>query len=295
MGYLDYFRAYLRDIATHFFKWSGDLPERVTSAFLEKMLIDTGYMVAYEYDGLKITQGALSGLDWTLRPKVFTSSNPYIKPPQVRSLIGDKPGAVVCYNTGDPYHIHGTADTIDIFAQRLAHVALSMDTSVINSRVAAIFNAESEAEARQIMVAYGQVIEGKPLVINLGNSELFGEKQRIFPIKARDNLITPELRDTYNGIMAEFYDHFGVKSLAVDKKERVTVGENESKTEQASLQKSIYLKAREDFCEQVREYLGYDIHVEMNIGGGEEAPRDPGEEEEDEQRETEVADDNSGI
>lgn len=287
-GYLNYYRRYLYDIVSHFFEWGGELPERCTSAYIENVLITNGFIVAMDYEGLKLVKGALSGLDWLNLPVDFASANPYI-PTQIRGLQGETPGAVVGYNNGDPYCYHGSIDIIDIYARRLANIAISTDTSLYNSRVSAIFNVESEAETRQVMASYRQVIEGQPLVVNIGDSDLFNGKQRIFPIKSRDNLITPELTDAFNNTMAEFYKAFGVKTLAVDKKERVTVGENESNTQQTDIQKSIYLKAREDFCKEVRRVLGYNITVKMNIGEEKE------EDAENEQRTLEMDNDNAGI
>lgn len=260
-GYLDYFRQLLLDIRDVMFKWNS-LPDNINEEWIEHNLCISGFGVGLQYKGdLYFLQGAISGIDYMNRPKVFTSANHAL--PTLTRNVGKN--CVVCYNVSDYLLPHGDIDMIDIYAKRLTNIALSIDCSLYNSRVTAIYDVENDEQARQVAITHKQIIEGAPYVINFGTRNMFTDRQVIYPIKARDNLVTDVLHDTYNNIMAEFLGTFGINSLNVDKTQYVNNTDSMSAEQKNEICSNIRLDARKRFCKEFNKMFGTNISVELNI------------------------------
>ena len=86
----------------------------------------------------------------------------------------------------------------------------------------------------------------------------------LFPIKAKDNIVVSELADARRSIMADFFTETGVKTLAVDKRERVNLLEMNSNADQIKIACDIMLAPRKLFAEQVNAMFDTNISVKFN-------------------------------
>ena len=259
-GYLNFYRQYLFDLRNNLYKWEG-LPESISGNNLEHILTISGYGVATQYKGdVLFLQGAISGIDYQNYPIDFVSANHAI-PTLTRKI---NKNCVVAWNVPDYQYPHGDVELIDIFAHRLMNIAVSIDCSLVNSRVSAVFDVENSEQAKQVAISYKQLMAGNPFVINLGMKNLISEKNNIYPVKARDNLVTDLLQDSYNNTMSEFFKIFGIKSLNVDKSQYVNGIDSTSSSEAESANKNVRLDARKKFCEKCNKMFGTNITVDLN-------------------------------
>ena len=260
-AYTAYHRKNLKNFLMKLFKWNN-LPESIDDRFFNDSLLMRGYCVGFKYvDGkVYVTDGALAGLDEYYRPTEFKAAN--IKFQNVSRKIGTD--CSVCFNTDDYSEPYSFVPMIEIYAHRLAELDVSVDTSVVNSRVCIIPVCDDDKEAIRISKLIRDMYAGKPASIAYKAS--FNGKTGIefVPIHSKDNLVVTDLADARRNIMSDFYTELGINNLAVDKKAQTNYVEMNSNNEQLAIRKNIFLEPRQRWCEEMNEMFGTNISVEFN-------------------------------
>lgn len=260
--YREYHFTNLKNFLMNWIKWNG-LPDSIDSRFFNDSLIMRGFCTGFKYkDGnIYVTDGAISGVDEYYRPTKFKSSN--VKFLNEKRKIGED--CAVCFNTYDYSSPYSMSTMLTIYANRLAHIDVSVDTSVMNSRVAVIPTVNDEKEAIRVANMMKRIYAGEPTVLSYRNSSFDGEKGiDIFPIKSKDNIVVTELADARRNIMSDFYNELGIKNVAVDKKERTNLAEMDSNSDQLKIASEIFLEPRKRWCEEMNRIFGTNISVEFN-------------------------------
>lgn len=110
------------------------------------------------------------------------------------------------------------------YATLLSEVDASLQTTLINSRVAHVFYANSAAQAKTMQKMYDDISKGRPAVFirkngleDEGNHALFNNVKQTY--------IGTELLDTKRTIMNEFLTELGINNANTDKKERLITDE----------------------------------------------------------------------
>ena len=263
-----HFRRYLKNLLRNYFVWEG-LPETIDArAFENYLLFESGFAVGFKWseakdktykDQIIVAGGALAGIDLYQRPTTYVSANPVIVPPVKRTPYVD---CVPCYNTKNYNFGENCNKLIDIYADLLAHETISMRTSVINSRVVLIPTVNDDKEAVRVNEMLQDIYDGETYTLKYKVSEFDGKT--IFPIKARDNIVVSELADARRCILADFFSETGVKTVAVDKRERTNMAEMSSNDTQTKIACDIMLAPRKLWAEKMNEIFGTDISVRFN-------------------------------
>lgn len=262
-----HYQRYLKNLLRNYFIWEG-LPETIDKRALEELLLFKGQCICFRWDEardkrykgqLVVTEGALAGIDIYQRPTSFTSSNPRVYPTVTRKPLVD---CVPCYNTLNYQWGENCNKLVDIYADLLANLSISVRTSVRNSRVTLIPTVEDDTEAIKVNEALNKIYDGDAYVLNFEMGDLSGNN--LFPIKAKDNIVVSELADARRSIMADFFTETGVKTLAVDKRERVNLLEMNSNADQIKIACDIMLAPRKLFADQVNAMFGTNISVKFN-------------------------------
>lgn len=264
--YKNFFTRQLKNILRVRREWTG-FPDTVDTQLLnENLLFNDGFSVVYEYKGdIITTTGALAGLNREFRPTSFTSANPYVLPAQERTPGKD---CVIIYNTPRYQFPETFSDIVEFYSMRMAEIAISMDTSIKNSRVCIIPIVRDEKEANRTAKILNDMYEGKPCALSYASAFSSDNRDILFPIKARDNIVTSELQDALNQEWNSFYQTIGVINTAVDKKERTNLTEMTSNLEQLELNKSIWTGPHmERSIEELKEVFG--LNIELNLRGEE--------------------------
>lgn len=265
--YFNHFQRFLKNLLRNYFIYEG-MPETIDTRAHEELVLFKGCDIGFRWDEaydkeyrgqIVVAEGALAGIDLYQRPTRFVSANPRITPSVTRVPLKD---CVPCYNTLNYQYGETCNVLVDIYADMLANITLSMRSSVRNSRVALIPTVDDDTDAIRLNEAIESIYDGDSYVLNYEMGELSGNN--LFPIKAKDNIVVSELADARRSIMADFFAETGVKTLPVDKKERANLVEMDSNSDQIKIACDIMLAPRKLWCEQMNKMFGTNISVKFN-------------------------------
>lgn len=125
---------------------------------------------------------------------------------------------------------------VNRYAVLLSQIDGSINTTLMNSRVAHIFEASSNAQMKTMEKVYDRISEGKPAVFIRKNSEE-GFDHALFN-NVKQTYIGNDLLVTKQTIMNEFKSEIGINNSNTQKKERLITSEVESN--KAELNSNIY-------------------------------------------------------
>lgn len=254
-------RRFLKNILRNLVIWEG-LPESIDERALNDYVLFDGFASGFQYNGeIIVATGSLSGIDHYYRPTWYTCANAKIVPVQ-RRRVGV--GCCICYNTPNYQFPESFNNIVDLFAWRLADISLSEEVSIRNSRAAYVPLVKDEKEA----IRFGRLMEE----VYDGDSYAIGYKLPIgknagdmfLPLNARDNLVVDILSDARRSTLADFFSQLGVKTIAVDKKERTNLMEMNSDSQQRKITSDIIMKPRERWCKEMNTRWGTNISVRFN-------------------------------
>ena len=265
-----HFRRHLKNLLRNYFVWEG-LPDTIDARALEEtLLFEEGFIVGFqwneasgrnaEYKGKVIVSGgALAGIDLYQRATSFRSANPVIIPPVARTPRFD---CVPLFNTKNYRFGENCNTVVNIYADMLADTTISMKTSIRNSRVTILPTVNDDKEAIRVNDLMKQIYDGEAFALRYKVNDFDG--QTLFPIRAKDNIVVSELADARRCIMADFFSETGVKTIAVDKRERVNLEEMSSNDTQTKIACDIMLQPRQKWAEEMNAMFGTNISVKFN-------------------------------
>lgn len=154
------------------------------------------------------------------------------------------------------------------YAELLANIDASINTTLMNSRVAQIFEASSNAQMKTMEKVYDQISSGKPAVFIRKNTEE-GFDHAIFN-NVKNTYIGNDLLITKQTIFNEFKTEIGINNSNTQKRERLISAEVESND--AELNSNIYEWHDNlvDCFDRVNKMFNLNIAVDFNndvVGG----------------------------
>ena len=152
------------------------------------------------------------------------------------------------------------------YATKLANIDGSIDISLINSRVAHVFEADSEGMKRTIEKIYDDVSNGQPaIVMKKGQKSTFNEKtmQRDF-LNVKNTFIGNDLMTMKRSIMNEFLTEIGIQNANTDKRERLNGDEVNSNNQETDALIDVWLETLNKCCDKVNDMFNLDIHFKLN-------------------------------
>lgn len=238
-----------------------NLPETLDEFYIKSTLIADGDIGITDFsDKLYAVDGAPSGTpDEYYVPTQYTVANPVLG----SKIFTKGVDGVVIYNTDlDKYVPGGLFGLIDQTATLLADNIISINCNQINTRVSAVFTADSEAQAIAGEAILKKMYTGAPYQVL--RSDLI-DKINVNPIanSATSQNIT-ELVELNNFIIANYFQSIGVKANNLRKKSHMLQDEIDVQNEY--LQISIYeiMTSWQKGFDEVNDLYGTDIHVELN-------------------------------
>lgn len=153
------------------------------------------------------------------------------------------------------------------YAQKMANIDGSIDISLINSRVAHIFEADSEGMKRTLEKIYDEVSSGKPaVVIKKGQKSMFEEKKGMSHdfLNVKNTFIGNDLMTIKRSIMNEFLTEIGIQNANTDKRERLNGDEVNSNNQETKALIDVWLETLNKCCDKVNDMFSLDIHFKLN-------------------------------
>lgn len=271
------FRTYfdlLVNKCSRMFVWEN-LPDTVNQRYMETLLLLSGKAAFTKInDKFYVVNGNWGGEpNVYYQPTIWTMANPILgsKELKVRQLDGSDNveglDAILLGNSDvdlirDNCKTGGLYGLIYQTAGLLADNISSLNVAQINGRVAALYTADSEAEAYTGEKILQDIYAGKPYRI-LQQNVL--EKIGVSPIAATgqsNTLMT--LIEAHQYILAQFFNEIGVGGNWNMKRERINTAETELMTDSLDINIQSMLKCREEAVEKINELFGLNISVKLN-------------------------------
>lgn len=238
-----------------------NLPETLDEFYIKSTLFVDGDICITDFDGkLYACIGAPGGEpNEYYSPTIYTIANPILGSKMVK--IGQD--GVVIYNTPlDKYVPGGLSGLIDQTATLLADNIISINSNQINSRVAAIFTADSDAQAAAGEAILKKMYAGAPYQVV--RSDLI-EKINVNPIAtANVSANLTELVELNNYIIANYFQSIGIRSNNIRKKSHLLQDEVDIQNDYLQLSILEIITSWQKGFDEVNEKYGTDIQVELN-------------------------------
>ena len=240
-----------------------NVPRSIDIDYLKQNLLLNGEICITDFNGkLYACIGSRGGEpNEYYRPKQFVIANPILG----SKIVNIGKDGVVIYNTcadKNPYWFGGLWQLIKQTATLLADNIVSINCAQINTRVEAVYTADSEAQAAAGEIALKKLYNGHPYQVVRQN---ILEKIGVNPIAtaATSNKIK-ELVELHQYIIAQFFQAIGIKANAINKKERMITDEINSQDDYLGISLLDILESWKQGFDEVNEMYGTDIQVELN-------------------------------
>ena len=247
------------------------LPATVNQTFLKSNLIEDGMICITDFnDNLYACIGDLGGYpDEYYIPALYTIANPVLGSKQVfrRDFDGHKQNGVVIFNTSEDAlyndcNAGGLYQLINQTATLLADNIISINANQINSRVAAFFTADSEAQAAAGEIILKKMYAGRPYQIL--RSDLV-EKINVNPMAtASTSSNITELVELHNYIISNFMQSIGIRANDLRKRERMITDEINVQNDYLQLSVLEMLASWKKGFDEVNALYGTEISVTLN-------------------------------
>ena len=151
---------------------------------------------------------------------------------------------------------------VDRYASLLANIDGSLNTTLINSRMAQVFEASSNSQLKVMEKVYDQISNGKPAVFVRKNGEEPFEHAIFNNVK--NTYIGNDLIITKQSIFNEFKSEIGINNSNTQKKERLITSEVESNKEELNSNIYEWYYNLSDCISKVNAMFNLNISVSFN-------------------------------
>ena len=254
-----YFRKYLFLEAVSMVRWT--LPETWPSNRLQYLVFGSGGVTVFKTDryGLVYDRMGLTGINIFYNPTHSIIANPFIKgSPYLQ--IGKQCEII---NLQPDYR--GMVDIVAYYGDMMALAAQTIQSNLINSRLAYVFAASNKAGAESFKKMFDAIMQGDPAVF-VDASLLKAPKNgasgqapwMYFSADLKGNFITNELLTALKTIKALFDTEVGIPNTNTSKKERMLTDEVNSNNVETAAKASLWLDSLQRGCERVHKLFGID-------------------------------------
>lgn len=256
-----------------YFYWANTLSERLINVFewnglnfkqreIEILLNYIGYCGVLKFPKAKemgVTFGSMSGV--TNYPDEFTTWT--WATPLESGMNTINKNCVIINNNQTRFP---TFQTVEIYATLLAHVDLSLQAILINSRCSSLAKASTQEQVDAMADWYNALTNGRTIAIldksNFDN--LIGEEGiKILGSTIPANLKIDDYYQIRENLLKSFYSEIGINSNR-DKRERVVTAELDTNLNRILFNIDDMLKERKAACEQINSIFRTNWSVKLN-------------------------------
>lgn len=200
------------------------------------------------YDGINI---------WGM-PVYFNINNVVLG--NLRGKIGED-GELIYFSVVENTY-KSMVQLVDRYASLLANIDGSLNATLINSRIAQVFEASSNSQLKVMEKVYDQISNGKPAVFVRKNSEEPFEHAIFNNVK--NTYIGNDLIITKQSIFNEFKSEIGINNSNTQKKERLITSEVENNKEELNSNIYEWYYNLSDCISKVNAMFNLNISVSFN-------------------------------
>lgn len=191
---------------------------------LERIFLDGMLCITDTALGVLPLQTGVSGLNVFNHPTTCVIANPVLGSFE-RTIDVDCALVKLQFNYGNVWPI------INRYASLLAMCDSAIAVNLINTKVAAIFGAESKAEAETYKLMYDKISRGEPAVF-IGEGLAKKLSDRLLFNQAKQQYVAGDVEDLKQRLMDDFLSDIGINNANTDKRERLNTYEVVSNTQE---------------------------------------------------------------
>lgn len=229
--------------------WEGK-----TKDFFIYCLFKYGFVAIFYDDkfGLSFQPAAPKGYNFYYQPTSVLVSNPLLN--REYKLGSD---AELLKLSPDYY---GYWDIIDYYAEKLSMLDVSINSSIVNSKVPYLLGAKTKGAAQALKKLLDQINKGEPAVIY--DSRIFDDPsskgdaspfQTWFRDAMKTNYITTDLLQDFQTILNNFDREIGIPTVPYQKKERLVESEAQSTEIDAKARSIVWINTLESSIKEVKQ------------------------------------------
>ena len=164
--------------------------------------------------------------------------------------------------------LRGAWDIISHYAEKLALMDGSTNSSILSAKIARIMASSSKAGAETLKSAVDRVDGGdiavvvdKKVLDGLPKSGSATDPISVYEFFNANNYIIDKLLQDTATILNAFDTEIGINTVPYQKKERMVTSEAESKTEESQSRISLWIKTLNESLKSVNALFGYNIEA----------------------------------
>lgn len=154
-------------------------------------------------------------------------------------------------------------DLVERYALLLAQVDGSMNTTLMNSRVAHFFEAQNKEQYKTLQKVYDDVSKGKPVVVTY-NPGLKDYRTNNTFLNVKNTYIGNDLTITKKAIMNEFLTEVGVPNANTTKRERLNEAEVDINTGECNITMSYVIREINKCFDRVNRMFKLNLRAILN-------------------------------
>ena len=260
-GLVNLFKRYLYQKAISTVKC--EIPETWNRDYLLYTIFAFGYIAVVNTNKYGvICQGcSLSGFDIYYAPTNAVISNPLLRgilTPRIHTQCE------ILKLTPD---YAGIDDIITYYANKLALAGETVDTNLINTKLAYIFTAGNKAAAATFKTLYDDIASGKPAVV-VDKSLLRDDGTLgidMFNQQLSNTYIAGDVLSDMRKIEADFNTIIGIPNANTDKKERLIQDEVNANNTETGCRLDLWIESLNECSEKANKMFGLNIHFERRF------------------------------
>lgn len=239
--------------------WRGNV-----KTFVMFCLFRWGYGVVFdsaEY-GLSFQPCNISGYNFYYQPTIATVSNPAYKTSKEFNIGTD---AELLQLTPD---YKGIIDIIYYYAEKLASLDVSINTAIINSKIAWILGASSKSSAQVLKKALDLVNDGNPAVVYdrkklLSANPTQDEPWKLIDMEVKNNYILTDLLKDFQTVLNNYDAECGIPTVPYEKKERMVASEADSRQIDSKARATTWIECLNESADIINARFGTTMHFDL--------------------------------
>lgn len=256
-SYFYYYDKLMKMIYT-IFKFDN-VPSYWCMPYFKEKLFNRGVLAVVDTSaGVLPLECSYDGINVWGMPVYFNINNVVLG--NLRGKIGED-GELIYFSVVENTY-KSMVQLVDRYASLLANIDGSLNTTLINSRIAQVFEASSNSQLKAMEKVYDQISNGKPAVFVRKNSEEPFEHAIFNNVK--NTYIGNDLIITKQSIFNEFKSEIGINNSNTQKKERLITSEVENNKEELNSNIYEWYYNLNDCISKVNAMFNLNISVSFN-------------------------------
>lgn len=230
------------------------------------VLLTNGYIPVVKTDiGTLALEGGFYGQNMYYMPTNVLVNNPVLR--DIDEKIGEK--GELLYINYEYNKFQGVMSLINRYAVLLANIDCSLNVSLYNSRLAHVFEAETDAQLKSLQKMYDDVSRGNPAVfLKKGMKNIGKDNDSSYFLNVKNTYIGNDLLLTKRSIMNEFLTEIGINNANTDKRERLNSDEVNANNSEVRCTIVRFIDTLNECAKKINENPNFDdinnLHFSIN-------------------------------